>query len=162
MSAPRYQFTTHWHLDAPARTVYDVLYRVEDYPKWWPSFVEVRSVGKDEHEMVLKSVLQYKISYVLENQIIDPRKQVLQGRVAGDIRGRISWDVDPVDAGHCVATFSEHVSVRQPILNTLSWLFRPVFRWNHGLAMKSGERGLRRYLASLPTAQPDPDPATPS
>ena len=41
MDRNHYRFRTVWTLSAPAATVYGVLERIEDYPRWWPQVREV-------------------------------------------------------------------------------------------------------------------------
>jgi len=154
--ATRYQFTSHWQLDAPARTVFDILYRVGDYPKWWPQFVKVTSIGPNVHDMTLQSLMRYRISYTLVNQKTDQKSLILRAKVDGDIRGTIEWDIDPRDGGGCIAHFREQVSGRMALLNAFSWALRPVFRMNHNHVMRDGERALRMYLAGLPKTEPSP------
>jgi len=148
--APRYQFTSHWQLDAPARAVFDILYRVQDYPTWWPQFVSVKSIGPNVHDMTLQSFMRYRISYTLINQRTDHKSLILEARVDGDIRGTVEWDIDPRDGGGCIAHFSQHVSGRMALLNAFSWVLRPLFRESHNRVMREGERGLQKYLAGLP------------
>ncbi|MDP9251968.1 MAG: hypothetical protein M3O80_03090 [Chloroflexota bacterium] len=154
MPDPRYQFTTHWQLDAPARDVFDVLSRVEDYPKWWPQFIKVTSAGPNIHDMTLQSFMRYRISYTLLNQKTDERSLILLARVDGDIRGTVQWDIDPREGGGCLAHFTEKVSARMPLLNALSFALRGVFRLNHDRLMTDGERRLQKYLATRPKKEP--------
>ena len=154
MAAPRYQFTSHWQIDAPARDVFDVLYRVEDYPKWWRSFVEVTSTGPNIHDMTLQSFMRYRIKYTLVNQKTDQRSLILSARVDGDIRGTVEWDIDPREGGGCTAHFTEQVSARMALLNAFSWALRSVFRLNHSRLMKEGERALQEYFARRPKTVP--------
>jgi hypothetical protein len=43
--------------------------------------------------------------------------------------------------------FSQEVEVTSPMLRLAPFAIRPLLRSNHTHMMRSGERGLRRYLA---------------
>jgi hypothetical protein len=42
--------------------------------------------------------------------------------------------------------FDWRLRAEKPLLKSLSFLLKPLFRWNHGWAMARGEEGLRREL----------------
>jgi hypothetical protein len=43
--------------------------------------------------------------------------------------------------------FDWRLRAEKPLLKSLSFLLKPLFRWNHRWAMARGEEGLRRELA---------------
>ena len=47
-----YQFESEWVLTAPIETVFDVMTRVEDFSKWWPSVKNSRLIEEGDSEGV--------------------------------------------------------------------------------------------------------------
>ena len=47
------------------------------------------------------------------------------------------------------ARYEQEVDVGKPLLRRLAVPCRPAFRLNHALMMRSGQRGLRAYLAAV-------------
>jgi len=158
----RYGFTKRWILDAPPSMVFDVLKRVDDYPKWWPDFVSVNSAGPNSYDMVVKGFLPYKIKYRLMNNVIDRKNLVLEGVVDGDLEGWIRWDVNPRNPVGCDVLFKEEVSTKKWILNTFSSVLRPIFRFNHKRVMNRGEYSIRALLGGFTLAKSDPNAFDPT
>ena len=63
----------------------------------------------------------------------------------GDFVGRGVWSFNK-RAGHVDIVFDWRLRAEKPLLKSLSFLLKPLFRWNHGWAMARGEEGLRREL----------------
>lgn len=153
--AARYQFTDRWEIAAPARTVFEILRAVEDYPKWWLDFKTVQASGVGSYDMSLRSFMRYTLTYTLLQSSVNKSSLVLVGKVEGDLVGTIRWDVDPAPGG-CVAHFTQEVSARHWLVNKLSPVIRGVFRWNHVKVMRNGERALRMHLAKTTTSATRP------
>ena len=71
---------------------------------------------------------------------------------AGDFVGRGIWSFhehsDSLDI-----EFDWRLRAEKPLLKHLSFLLKPLFRWNHRWAMVRGEHGLRRELIRRRSAE---------
>lgn len=139
----RYVFHTEWRLATAPDEVYAALRDVASYPQWWPQVRSVRQLSHTSGEVRCRSLLPYRLVFVISREIEDPHERVLSARQTGDLDGTSRWTVH--DDG--TAVFDEDVVVRKALVRVAGRLARPVLRYNHALMMRSGERGLRHYLA---------------
>jgi hypothetical protein len=65
---------------------------------------------------------------------------------AGDLTGRGEWQLAQKGENEVEILFDWRVRADKPILQSLSWLLRPVFSANHRWAMKRGEESLKLEL----------------
>ncbi|MZE77914.1 polyketide cyclase, partial [Streptomyces sp. SID5475] len=75
---------------------------------------------------------------------------VLETALSGDLEGWARWTVAARagdSGGGSRALFEQEVTVRRRLLRALAVPGRPLFRANHRLMMRSGQRGLRARLA---------------
>jgi Polyketide cyclase / dehydrase and lipid transport len=143
----RYRFRSSWHLDASADRVYDVLVEVVTYPQWWPQVRAVRQLDDSSGELICRSMLPYDLTFVLHRDIEDRGARILRANMTGDLSGTSQWTIEAAGSGS-VAVFDEDVEVRRTLLRTAGLLARPALSFNHGLMMRSGEKGLRAYLGA--------------
>ncbi|MFC5144946.1 polyketide cyclase [Streptomyces aureoversilis] len=142
MSRHEMRFAGLWRAPLPPGTMYAKLADIEHYPGWWPAFRSVKQTGERECELVIRSMLPYELTVRLTPVVEDPVERVLEAALEGDIAGNVRWCVGD-DGGHgCVASFTEHVSVRKAALRRWMPLARPFFHLNHAVAMRSGQRGV--------------------
>lgn len=141
-----YRFDNEWRLRAPLERVYAALADVESYQRWWPQVREVRWVDVDSGSVRVRSLLPYTLDLVLTRDAQDEAHGILRVLVAGDLEGWCAWQLTSEGSG-TRAVFSQEVKVTSPILRRTPIAIRPLLRGNHALMMRSGERGLRRYLA---------------
>ncbi|MGQ0624094.1 MAG: SRPBCC family protein [Sporichthyaceae bacterium] len=147
MSRHRYEFVSHWAVPAPAAAVFDTLARLDEYPRWWPQVRSTRGIDEQTCEVEVRSVLPYSLRLTAHHARRDPDAGVLEARLTGDLVGAGRWTIAPTpDGTGTVLRFGEEVEVLRPLLRRLS-LARPLFRLNHTLMMRAGERGLRAHLA---------------
>jgi hypothetical protein len=67
-------------------------------------------------------------------------------RAIGDFDGRGVWSLQ--QQGNDVAiAFDWRLRAEKPLLRYLSFLFKPLFKWNHRWAMARGQEGLRAEIA---------------
>lgn len=64
----------------------------------------------------------------------------------GDFVGRGIWSFNE-RAESLEITFDWRLRAEKSLLKSLSFLFKPLFSWNHRWAMARGEEGLRNELA---------------
>ncbi|MEW2523723.1 SRPBCC family protein [Streptomyces sp. NPDC047071] len=131
-----------WRTPLAPDTVYALLADVASYPTWWPAFRSVRRTGERECEVVIRSALPYALRATLTAVAEDPAARVLEAALDGDISGSVHWTVAPDGPHGCVATLTQHVTVRKAALRRWMPMARPVFRVNHALALRGGRRGL--------------------
>ncbi|MEU1666073.1 SRPBCC family protein [Streptomyces sparsogenes] len=145
----RYRFHSHWDLDAPPAAVYGLLAAGDDYPRWWPQVRE--AVRSDERTGTarFRSLIPYDLVITVREARQDPAAGVLELAMSGDLEGWARWTVTARGTG-ARAVFDQEVEVRKPLLRRLALPGRPLFRLNHALMMRSGLRGLRAHLATLP------------
>jgi len=148
----RYRLRSKWELQAPVLDVFDALSRPIDYPKWWPQFRDVRRIDDLRYWMVVRAFLPYYLTYLMEAEIADSARGVLQARTDGDIVGRIRWQIDAGSRG-TVAYLEERVEMQVDLLNLVAPVARVAFETNHRLMMRDGLLGLRAYLADRTPAE---------
>lgn len=162
LSSPRrarYRFRTVWELPAPATTAYAVLGDLGSYPLWWPQVRRVEELDAGRVELLCRAMLPYHLRFVVHRPVADPGRRVLEAELAGDLEGFSRWTVRP-DGERSRALFEEEVTTSRPLLNALAPVARPLLRMNHAWMMRSGERGLRSFLAGVGYARreaPDAD-----
>ena len=144
MSTP-YRFDTLWNLLAPQEQVYSALAGVEDYERWWPQIREVHRIDADSGRVRIRSLLPYTLDLVLARAVQDEARGILRVDIAGDLQGWCAWELTPEGVG-TRAQFSQEVQVTVPMLQRAPFAIRPLLRGNHAHMMRSGERGLRKYL----------------
>lgn len=71
---------------------------------------------------------------------------LIEGRALGELDGIGRWTLE-VEGGACRVRYDWIVAVTKPWMVRLSFILRPVFRWNHGVVMERGRRGLLDRLA---------------
>ncbi|MEU9102558.1 SRPBCC family protein [Streptomyces sp. NPDC048361] len=140
-----YRFRSVWELPAAPSVVYAVLERPEEYPRWWPQIREVTPL--DEHTATgrFRSVIPYDLFVTAHETRRDPEAFVLEAALSGDLEGHARWTL-VAHRGGTRALYEQAVEVRKPLMRRLALPGRPLFRANHALMMRSGQRGLRRHL----------------
>ncbi len=149
MDRNHYRFRTVWTLSAPAATVYGVLERIEDYPRWWPQVREVARLDDTTGIVTIRSVLPYDLTFTLREGRRDRENGVLEAGLSGDIDGWARWTVTDLGAHGCLAHYEQEVDVRARLLRLLAVPGRPLFRANHALMLRAGRRGLAAHLEAV-------------
>jgi uncharacterized protein YndB with AHSA1/START domain len=141
-----YRFDNEWHLAASLERVYAALADVERYQRWWPQVREIHRLDAATGRVRVRSLLPYTLDLVLARDVEDEDQGILRVDLTGDLRGWCAWHLTPKGTG-TRALFSQEVEVEAPLLQSVSFAVRPLLRGNHAFMMRSGERGLRRYLS---------------
>ncbi|MFN2483489.1 MAG: SRPBCC family protein [Candidatus Limnocylindria bacterium] len=158
----RYSFSDVWTVDAPIDVVWTAL-NAHDWTTWWPDYrrIELVRIGGDDGvgwigRVWVRSNLPYTLVFTIEIVEVDPPRFV-RTRVEGFFSGEVSWTLETDTGGGARLTLREEVETTWPLINVLTRLgFRGLFEANHARAMRRGERGLRRLLASERSAEPAP------
>jgi hypothetical protein len=141
----QYVFRSEWRVPAQPDAVYAALADVASYPHWWHQVRSARWIDDRSGELVCRSLLPYDLTFVIEREVEDPVDRILRGRLTGDLTGISQWTITPNGSGS-VAVFDEDVSVGRGMLRAAGLIAKPALKFNHGLMMRSGEAGLRRFL----------------
>ena len=141
-----YRFDNEWHVGAPPEHVYAALADVDGYARWWPQVREIHRIDVDTGRVRIRSLLPYNLDLVLTRDAQDETHGILRVLVDGDLHGWCAWQLTSEGTG-TRAVFSQEVEVTSPMLRRAPFAIRPLLRGNHAHMMRSGERGLRRYLA---------------
>ncbi|MFJ4780992.1 SRPBCC family protein [Streptomyces sp. NPDC088762] len=151
----RYRFRSLWHLDAPPARVFAELEQPGEYPNWWPQIRHVAPAGDCSGTATVRSVLPYALHITVAELLRDPARGILEVSLGGDVDGWARWTVRPRPGTGAMGTralYEQEVEVRRPLLRRLALLGRPVFKLNHTLMMRAGQRGLAARLAAGPEA----------
>jgi uncharacterized protein YndB with AHSA1/START domain len=144
---PTYVFRDIWSLGAPAGAVFAAVTDLERYPAWWPDVRSVRKVDEETAELVCRAALPYRLVVRMHRTEQDEPAGRLRVELTGDLEGSLAGLVVPGTAATRLE-ITQEVVARKPLLQRLDRLARPVFRANHALMMRRGQRGLRVHLAA--------------
>lgn len=153
MATNDYVFVTLWRVAGNVDRVYRVLVDIENYPRWWPEvYLQVepltplkKTIG-DRVRLLTRGKLPYKIRWQSEIVQANPPHGFMI-RATGDFDGRGIWSLKQ-QGSDVVLTFDWRLRVQKRLIRSLSWLFKPLFRWNHRWAMARGRGGLSREMMS--------------
>jgi uncharacterized protein YndB with AHSA1/START domain len=143
-----YVFVDEWDVAAPVERVFDALADARTYPQWWtPTYRQVTSdgppeVGRESRQR-FKAKLPYTLSTVSKIVRMEPPHK-FEVEVDGDLCGHGVWTLTP-DNGNVHVRFDWHVHADRAIIRVLTPILRPVFRWNHNVAIRAAIRGLEPY-----------------
>jgi uncharacterized protein YndB with AHSA1/START domain len=148
-----YQLESHWHLDAPIHAVWDALYDVASWPRWWSFVIEVQELAKGDangigavHRFTWGSALPYQLTFQMRTTVVQ-KPHVLEGVAEGELNGMGRWTLTPSGNGTEVR-YDWEVSTTRAWMNVMAPFLGPMFRWNHGKVMAAGAQGLNAYLRS--------------
>lgn len=148
MSRHFYVFRNEWTVPAAPATVFAALERLHEYPTWWPQVRRTNPIDDQTCELEVRSALPYALRLTAHHARKDEDEGVLEARLTGDLVGSSWWTLRPTpDGAATTVQFAEEVEVHRPLLRRLAFA-RPVFRANHAVMMRAGERGLRRHLGA--------------
>lgn len=144
--------TSRWRLDAPPAAVWRLLTDIQTWPDWWPYVRRARLIERtpaspigDVAELVWRSALPYGIRLRITTTAAE-RPNRLEGRAEGDLQGYGLWLLDPVDGNAVDVTYRWEVVLERRWMRVLSFLFRPLFEWNHFVVMRAGAQGMAQRL----------------
>jgi hypothetical protein len=145
-SLTHYVFRSIWHVQAPLADVTSVLNDLESYTAWWPEIRKVRPLGAGRFEVVARSFLPYELRFVSDGDPDQPRPNIIDARLSGDMEGTVRWTLEEVQNA-CRLVYDQEVVTHKRLLNVMAPVARPVFKTNHALMMRHGEAGLRTFMA---------------
>lgn len=154
MASNDYEFLTRWRVAAPPGEVFRVIDDVPGYPQWWPEvWLAVTAVEPGDADKVGARYALHtrgRLPYTLRWESRTTEK-TFPTRIAldatGDFVGRGVWTFAPAAGGGTDVTYDWRLRAEKPLLRRLSFVLKPLFRWNHDWAMARGYEGLVRELA---------------
>jgi uncharacterized protein YndB with AHSA1/START domain len=146
--AREYVFIDEWDVDAPQERIFMALADSRTYPDWWtPTYLEVQADGPPAVGVSAKHRFKAKLPYTLTTTStitrLEPPREI-EAHVDGDLRGRGIWTLTPTN-GKVHVRFDWRVFADRPLLRILTPLLRPLFRWNHNVAIRRAMAGLEPY-----------------
>jgi hypothetical protein len=168
MPCHHYRVVTCWTVEAAAEEVAAIAREPESLVRWWPAvFLNVAKL-ESARDFGVGSVVQYRTKgwlpytarfYSRIQELAYPHRcRVL---VWGDFKGELNCQIQQVGSRSRIR-FDWDVRAQKPLLRYLSFLFKPIFHWNHTWVMDQGSRSLalelarRRSPLSLALAPPGP------
>jgi hypothetical protein len=174
MAINDYHFITEWHIPGTINEVFDVLLGdAASLKKWWPSvYLDVQVLEKRDERGVGQKVglftngwLPYTLrwSFVV-TEAERPYRVALEA--VGDFVGRGIWTLEQ-DGDRVKLTYDWKVRADKALLETFSFLMKPIFTANHRWAMNMGEKSLllelqRRRVSTPEEAVKIPPPPPPA
>jgi uncharacterized protein YndB with AHSA1/START domain len=149
--AAEYVFVDEWDVAAPQEAVFAALADARTYPTWWrPTYREVRADGPPTVGCASRQKFKAKLPYTLSTvstivRLEAPRE--FEVEVDGDLRGHGVWTLSPVN-GNVHVRFDWRVHADRALLRVLTPVLRPLFRWNHNVAIERAMVGLEPYAST--------------
>jgi hypothetical protein len=146
-----YHFVTHWFVRGDISDVYDLLLNALDYPRWWPSYLEVVEIQPLDQsglngkiKVVNRGWLPYMLTWY-SSLLSSERPFGFKLSAMGELNGQGRWELKQQETGVAV-TFYWDVSLGQSWIRFFSFFLRPVLISNHNSVMKLGETHLQEEL----------------
>jgi hypothetical protein len=150
----RYSFSSRWRIQASRERVwaaFEELLATEHPFVWWPGMHSERRGGDDIH-VVAGSPVGYRLRFRLHDIKQDPMSLVTL-HSDGDLEGRATMRLEPVDDASSTIDVDWHVDVTRSWMRRTGFALRPLFVRAHDAVMRSGERGLNDWLL-VPAGMP--------
>ncbi|MFC7487299.1 SRPBCC family protein [Knoellia sp. CPCC 206453] len=144
--ASLWQFRRDWIVAASPEDVYAVCADIDAYPTWWREIRSIRRIDADTGLATIRSVLPYGLHLRMTRELQDPVDRRLRTGLAGDLTGWAEFHIEAAAGGHSAVAYRQDVEVTAPVLGRVAPLFGPLLRANHGVMMRSCERGMAALL----------------
>jgi len=146
---------TAWLLPgAPIERVWEELFDVAAWPRWWKGVTEARELepgGRDGLGKVFtiswRSFLPYELSFTTTVTRVE-KPHVMEGHAIGELTGTGRWRLFE-HADMTAVTYEWDVRTTKTWMNALAPVARPIFAWNHDYVMRQGGEGLRERLCTV-------------
>lgn len=155
MAVNQYHFVTQWKVEGELDTVANLINQPELLTLWWPSvYLGIEKKWLDGQTMYFlhtKGWLPYTLRWHFYQTKADlPHRLELAAH--GDLAGYGIWTFQQVGQ-YVEIVYDWKVDANKPLLRYLSFLFKPLFSFNHVWAMRKGEESLRLELARMKAGQ---------
>jgi len=149
----RYFFVTRWQIKAPVEVVWEAIYNSLEWPRWWKGVKAAKLIDEGDaqgingiREYTWKSVLPYKLKFTSKLLEREDMKR-LHGIAYGELKGEGTWHFYESD-GITYVQYDWKVCTTKKWMNRLSFLLKPLFKYNHDVVMKWGAKGLAKKLGA--------------
>lgn len=147
----KYSFTTYWHIDAPIKNVWAVIYDAKNWPTWWKHVKKVtvtksgdkHGIGSEQHHE-WGTALPYRLIFDTRTTRIEPPHLLLADSL-GQLVGTGRWELKE-EKGTTIVRYDWNVQTTKKWMNALAPLMKPIFAWNHKTVMDEGGKGLAARL----------------
>jgi Polyketide cyclase / dehydrase and lipid transport len=157
MAANDYVFCTRWRVEATPEEVFQIIEKIEEYPRWWGRvWLSVERIEEGDanaigrrFKLFTQGWLPYRLRWESRTtEKIAPTRLALTA--TGDFVGSGVWTF-AADGAFTDVTYDWRLRADKPLLRVLSFLLKPLFRWNHNWAMARGLEGLQAELQARRT-----------
>ena len=147
-----YRFLDRWRVEGDIKEVADILEDALSLPRWGGSvYFEVKELEPGGQHGVGKLISLRAggwLPYTLRINFRTIESNYPHGftmDATGDLEGRGIWIFDQ-DGAHVNVTYDWTIRANKPIVRSISFLLKPIFRSNHNWTMKRGEESLKLEL----------------
>ncbi len=140
-----YHFVTRWKIEGRAEDIFEILKDGERYQDWWrPAYLSSERIGEKKVRARVRALLPYTLEFTTE-LVREERPLELELRSTGELEGKGVWRLRP-NGAITEVEFYWDVRANKPLLRWLSFLLKPLFRWNHDWVMSTGEARLQEKV----------------
>ena len=152
MPTTDYHFIDKWRVAADVTEVADIIEDALSLPRWWPSvYFEVKEIepaGAGGVGKLISLRARGWLPYTLRINFRTTESRYPNGftmAATGDLEGTGIWIFEQ-DGSDVDITYDWTIAANKPIIRSLSFLLKPIFRANHNWTMKRGEESLKLEL----------------
>jgi hypothetical protein len=152
MSSADYHFIDRWRVEGDVKEVADILEDALSLPRWWPSvYFEVAELEPGGEHGIGKLIGLRAggwLPYSLRINFRTTESRYPNGfsmDATGDLEGTGIWTFEQ-DGAHVNVTYDWTIRANKPLVRSLSFLLKPIFRSNHNWTMRRGEESLKLEL----------------
>src|SRR5262249_19602043 len=125
--------------------IFEILKDGPRYSQWWqPAYVETKKISEKKVESLVRARLPYTLRFTTE-WVREEKPREIEIRSQGELAGTGLWTLKQ-DGDFTEVQFFWDVRAEKPLVRWLSFILKPLFRWNHDWVMKTGEGCLQREL----------------
>jgi hypothetical protein len=147
----QFALVTPWNLEAPIDAIWNALYAVEHWPRWWKYLRSVDELRPGDSTAVgalrrysWSSRLPCRLSFEMRSTVVE-RPYRLEAQAQGELTGLGRCTLSERE-GTTRVRYDWQIVTTRDWMNALAPILAPAFRWNHGQVMAAGGRGLAQHL----------------
>ena len=145
----KYHLVSRYRLSSRPDVVWETLFAVLEWPKWWRWSKKMDQVAKAtgahgvgaSYRQKIGSPLLYSFTYTATIDTVVP-DQLLETTLTGDLEGRSRFDLTEAEDGGTAVTVTQLYETPKWWMNLMAPMSRPALVWNHDKLMSAFGRGL--------------------